>query len=131
MGSGQINLFRQGSGRPVLVLHAAGGSGVWNPYLERLSEHFDVLAPDHPGFGLSDELLEIQTMADLVQHYVTLLDELGIDRLDVVGASFGGWIAAEIASTIPERVEHLVLQAPAGLHIPEARPTCSPWLRRT
>jgi len=122
VGSGEINLFRQGVGRPVVVLHAAGGAGAWNPYLERLSEHFDVIAPDHPGFGASDELPEVRTMSDLVDHYLTLLDQLGLDRFDLVGASFGGWLAAELASTIPDRIDHLVLMAPAGLHIPDAPP---------
>jgi pimeloyl-ACP methyl ester carboxylesterase len=120
LGSGEVNLFRQGTGRPVVVLHAAGGAGAWNPYLEQLSQHFDVIAPDHPGFGLSDELPEVATMDDLVRHYVALVDLLGLDRFDLVGASFGGWLAAEIASTVPERIDRLVLMAPGGLHLPEA-----------
>ncbi|GAB3347306.1 alpha/beta fold hydrolase [Modestobacter lapidis] len=119
-GSGEINLFRQGTGRPVVVLHAAGGAGAWNPYLEQLSQHFDVIAPDHPGFGLSDELPEVATMELLVQHYVALFDTLGLDRFDLVGSSFGGWIAAEIASTVPDRIDRLILMAPAGLHLPDA-----------
>jgi pimeloyl-ACP methyl ester carboxylesterase len=122
MGSGEINLFRQGSGRPTLVLHAAGGAGAWNPYLERLSQHADVLAPDHPGFGQSDELPEIETVPQIAQHYVRLLDALGLERIDLVAASFGGWIAAELAATAPERVERLVLMAPAGLRVPGADP---------
>jgi pimeloyl-ACP methyl ester carboxylesterase len=122
LGSGEINLFRQGAGRPVVVLHAAGGAGAWNPYLEQLSEHFDVIAPDHPGFGLSDELPEVASMAELVEHYVALLDVLGLDRIDLVGASFGGWLAAELASSVPDRVERLVLMAPAGLHVADAPP---------
>jgi pimeloyl-ACP methyl ester carboxylesterase len=122
MGSGEVNLFRRGSGRPVVVLHAAGGAGAWNPYLQRLSEHFDVLAPDHPGFGRSDELPEIETVPQLAQHYVRLLDALGLERIDLVGASFGGWIAAELAAAAPDRVERLVLMAPAGLSVPGAEP---------
>jgi pimeloyl-ACP methyl ester carboxylesterase len=122
MGSGEISLFRQGSGRPVLFLHAAGGAGHWEPFHERMAQSVDLIAPDHPGFGRSDELPEVATMADLVQHYLRLLDELGIDRFDLVGASFGGWTAAELASTIPDRVEHLVLMAPAGLQVPDAPP---------
>jgi pimeloyl-ACP methyl ester carboxylesterase len=122
MGSGAVNLFRKGSGRTVLVLHAAGGAGAWNPYLEQLSEHFDVIAPDHPGFGLSDELPEVESVPQLASHYVAVLEELGVDRFDLVGASFGGWVAAELASSVPERIEHLVLMAPAGLHVPDAPP---------
>jgi len=122
MGSGAVNLFRKGSGPTVLVLHAAGGAGAWNPYLDRLSGHFDVIAPDHPGFGLSDELPEISSVPQLVPHYVDLLERLGVERFALVGASFGGWVAAELASDVPQRVEQLVLMAPAGLHVPEAPP---------
>jgi pimeloyl-ACP methyl ester carboxylesterase len=119
---GVSSLFRQGAGAPVLVLHAAGGAGMWNPYLERLSERFDVIAPDHPGFGLSPGLEGVDSIATLVEHYISLLDSLQLDRVSVVGASLGGWLAAEIASTVPERIDRLVLMAPPGIHIPEAPP---------
>jgi pimeloyl-ACP methyl ester carboxylesterase len=115
-------MFRRGAGAPLLVLHAAGGAGMWNPYLDRLSDHFDVIAPDHPGFGLSPSLEGVDSIATLVEHYLSLLDGLGLDRLHVVGASLGGWLAAEIASTQPERVERLVLMAPPGILVPKAPP---------
>jgi pimeloyl-ACP methyl ester carboxylesterase len=119
---GTVSMFRQGTGDPVLVLHAAGGAGLWNPYLERLSEHFDVIAPDHPGFGLSPELEGVDSIASLVEHYISLLDTLKLERVSVVGASLGGWLAAEIASTEPTRVDRLVLMAPPGILIPETPP---------
>ncbi|MDY7104776.1 MAG: alpha/beta fold hydrolase [Actinomycetota bacterium] len=121
-GSGTISMFRRGQGPPLLALHAAGGAGEWNEFLELLSAHHDVIAPDHPGFGRSDDLPEVDSMARLVAHYVRLLDDLGLDQVDVVGASFGGWIAAELASTVPDRVRRLVLMAPAGLDVPGAPP---------
>ena len=119
---GVSSLFRQGVGPPVLVLHAAGGAGMWNPYLDRLSENFDVIAPDHPGFGSSPALDGVDSIATLVEHYLSLLDSLGLDRVHVVGASLGGWLAAEIACTAPERIDRLVLMAPPGILIPEAPP---------
>ncbi len=119
---GVSSLFRQGVGPPVLVLHAAGGAGMWNPYLDRLSENFDVIAPDHPGFGLSPALDGVDSIATLVEHYLSLLDSLGLDRVHVVGASLGGWLAAEIACTAPARIDRLVLMAPPGILIPEAPP---------
>ena len=45
---------RAGTGQPVLFLHGAGGLPGWQPFLARLSERYDVLAPDHPGYGQSD-----------------------------------------------------------------------------
>lgn len=122
VGAGETRLLRAGSGPPLLFLHAAGGGG-WTPFLETLSSEFDVLAPDHPGFDESERTDEIEGVDDLVYHYLRLLDQLEIERPVVVGASLGGWIAAELAVHSPHRVGKLVLLSPAGLRIPEAPPT--------
>ena len=58
-------------------------------------------------------------MDNLVYHYLDVMDQLGLDRPHVVGASFGGWIAAELAVAAPHRIGSLVLLAPAGLRLPE------------
>lgn len=116
---GRVHLLRGGSGTPVLFLHAAGGAGQWHPFLDELSGHFEVFAPDHPGFGGSDELPDVEAMDDLVFHYLDVLDELKLARPQVVGASFGGWIAAELAIAAPHRIGSLVLLSPAGLRLPE------------
>jgi pimeloyl-ACP methyl ester carboxylesterase len=116
---GSIQLFRHGEGRPLLFLHAAGGAGVWHEFLERLSAGFDVVAPAHPGFGPSDELPEVEDMTDLVYHYIDVIDRLGLERPDIVGASFGGWIAAELAVAAPDRVGSLTLLGPVGLRLPD------------
>ena len=97
---------------------------MWSPYLERLSERFDVLAPDHPGFGLSPVLAEVDSMSMLVEHYLSLLDGLGLDNVSVVGASFGGWLAAEIAS-MRDRSTALRRRRPPGRRSRTLRrPTC-------
>ncbi|HZD65275.1 MAG TPA: alpha/beta fold hydrolase [Acidimicrobiales bacterium] len=119
IGSGAISYFRAGSGRPVLFLHGGGGAGEWNPYHQALSGQVDLIAPDHPGFGLSDDLPELRDVDDLVYHYLDVLDAFGLAQVDLVGASFGGWIAAELAVHSPERFRRLVLLAPVGLRIPE------------
>jgi pimeloyl-ACP methyl ester carboxylesterase len=121
VGAGEVRLLRAGSGPALLFLHAAGGGG-WTPFLDGLSQHHDVLAPDHPGFDESDANDEVEGVDDLVYHYLRLLDELGIEQATVVGASLGGWIAAELAVHSPHRVSRLVLLSPAGLRIPEAPP---------
>jgi pimeloyl-ACP methyl ester carboxylesterase len=121
VGDGAVRLLRAGSGPPLLFLHAAGGGG-WSPFLDGLSRSFDVLAPDHPGFDESEQTEEMEGIDDLVYHYLRLLDGLGIERATVVGASLGGWIAAEFAVHSPHRVQRLVLMSPAGLRIPEAPP---------
>ena len=116
----QVNLLRGGSGRPLLFLHGAGGAGVWLPFHGLLAQRCDVLAPDHPGFGLSGELEHIESLDDLVYHYLALLEQLGLDEVDVVGTSLGGWLAAELAVHSPRLVRRLVLLNAVGLDIWEA-----------
>lgn len=119
-GSGAVAYRRAGTGRPVLLLHSAGGANEWGPLQLGLAGTADLIAPDHPGFGLSDDLPELHTVDDLVYHYLDLLDGLGLAQVDVVGVSFGGWVAAELAMHSPERVRRLVLGAAVGLRVPEA-----------
>ncbi|MGD9764082.1 MAG: alpha/beta fold hydrolase [Candidatus Binatia bacterium] len=113
-----ITLHRAGEGEPLLYLHSAGAEATaWGPPMEQLAEHFDVIAPVHPGFPGSAGIDKVHHIADLVLHYVDLLDALHLRRAHVVGASLGGWIAAELASLYPERVAGLVLCGAAGLWI--------------
>ncbi len=120
LAGGRVHLLRGGTGEPVLFLHAAGGAGEWLPFHGLLaSAGFEVIAPDHPGFGKSDEFPEAEAMDDLVFHYLDVLDALGLDRPHVVGASFGGWIAAELAVYAPHRIGSLTLLSAAGLRLPE------------
>jgi pimeloyl-ACP methyl ester carboxylesterase len=117
---GRVHLLRGGTGEPVLFLHAAGGAGVWHPFHQALADAgFEVLAPDHPGFGKSGEFPEVDAIDDLVYHYLDVMDALGLARPHVVGASFGGWIAAELAVHSPHRIGSLTLLSAAGLRIPE------------
>lgn len=120
VGGGGVSYRRRGSGTPTLFLHSAGGSGEWGPFHDALAADRDLIIPDHPGFGGSDDYASLKTIDDLVYHYLDLLDALGLDRVDLIGASFGGWIAAELAVHSPERFPHVVLLGPAGLRIPGA-----------
>jgi pimeloyl-ACP methyl ester carboxylesterase len=120
LAGGRVHLLRGGVGEPVLFLHAAGGAGQWLEFHQRLADAgFEVIAPDHPGFGKSDDFPEAEAIDDLVYHYLDVLDALGLDRPHVVGASFGGWIAAELAVHSPHRIGSLTLLSAAGLRLPE------------
>ncbi len=119
LAGGRVHLFRAGSGEPLLFLHAAGGAGAWLDFHALLAASFDVIAPDHPGFGGSDDFPDLEAVDDLVFHYLDVMDALGLERPHVVGASFGGWIAAELAVTAPHRIASLVLLSPAGLRLPD------------
>ncbi|HUI27799.1 MAG TPA: alpha/beta hydrolase [Candidatus Kryptonia bacterium] len=113
----RTHLLHGGRGEPLLVLTAEFGSGVWHPYLDRLSAQFRVLAPDHLGFGESERPEWLDGIDDLVFHYVDLLDALEIRATAIIGVSVGGWIAAEFAVAHPERVRQLILVGAAGLKI--------------
>lgn len=119
LAGGRVHFLRGGDGPPLLFLHAAGGAGVWHEFHELLARHFTVFAPDHPGFGGSDEFADVEDMGDLVYHYLDVIDGLGLDRPHVVGGSFGGWLAAELAVAAPHAVGSLTLLSAAGLRLPE------------
>lgn len=113
----RTQLFKGGRGRPLLVLHPEFGAGMWAPYHDALAARFQVVAPDHLGFGGSDHPDWLDSIDDLVLHYVDLLDLLAIGRTSILGTSLGGWIAAAFAIAHPERVDRLVLAAPAGIRV--------------
>jgi len=110
----KIRMLSAGEGDPVLYLHGAGGL-FWDPLMDALAANHHVVAPEHPGAGVSQGLEHVEDLWDLVLYYNELLDQLGFERVTVVGHSFGGMVAAEIAATNPERVERLVLVSPLGL----------------
>jgi len=112
-----VDLLADGDGPPLLFLHGAGGAGRWLPFQERLATRFTVQFPSHPGHGGSPAADWIEDISDLAFHYLDLLDELGLERAHLVGASFGGWIAAEMAVMASHRLHSLVLIDPVGIKV--------------
>jgi len=117
VGGKAVQLFTGGQGPALLYLHGAGTSW-WMPVHDLLGARHRVYAPVHPGFGTSEGLEEIESMEDLVFHVVDVLDALGLERVDMVGLSLGGWLAAELALRHPGRVNRLVLVDAAGTRVP-------------
>lgn len=115
IGSAKIELFSKGTGRPILFLHAGQGLFGTGPVLEKLTQAGRILVPSHPGFGGSSLPPEINTVDDLAYLYLDLLDSLDLHDVVLVGASFGGWIAAEIAIKSTQRLGHLVLIDSLGI----------------
>ena len=105
-----------GSGSPVVFLHPAGGPG-WDPFLDALAERHTVYAPDHPGTGNTarDAIHRVPSLWDLVLIYDELLDALELPSVPIVGSSFGGMMACELAAHRPDRVSKMVLIDPIGL----------------
>ncbi|HKU94945.1 MAG TPA: alpha/beta fold hydrolase, partial [Vineibacter sp.] len=104
----------KGEGPPLVYLHGLLGQA-WDGLLDGLSATRRVYAPAHAGADEPDELRGISGMHDLVLYYDDVLDALGLDRIDLVGHSFGGMVAAEIAAARPDRVRRLVLIDALGL----------------
>jgi pimeloyl-ACP methyl ester carboxylesterase len=112
-----IHIRSEGAGPPLLFLHGAGGAGRWLTFQERLAARCTVHFPSHPGHGGSPAAEWIEHVSDLAFHYLDLLDTLGVERVHLVGASFGGWIAAEIATMASARLASLVLIDPVGIKV--------------
>jgi pimeloyl-ACP methyl ester carboxylesterase len=109
--------MRGGGGAPLLFLHGASGAGPWSPMMARLAERYDVIVPEHPGFGASDTPDWLDNIHDLAHFYVDFVRALGLDKVHLVGISLGGWIAAEMAVRSTRNIATLTLASAAGLHV--------------
>lgn len=110
-----IRLFRGGTGQPLVFLHGAGGHTGWMAFLDELATRFAVFAPEHPGFGQSDDPPWLDEIGDLAYFHLDLLRTLGLDRVHLMGTSLGGWVAAEMAVRSTQRLASLSLVGAVGI----------------
>jgi pimeloyl-ACP methyl ester carboxylesterase len=117
----QLEVLRAGrarsSGRPILLLHGINNISPKAPFLAPLAEYGEVIAPSLPGFGLSPRPDDFDTMYDLVHLILAVLDEIPSEQITMIGFSFGGWIAAEVAVCRPRQLDRLILVDPVGLKL--------------
>lgn len=113
----KLNVRRGGGGEPLLYLHGVQGLNGYEPGLAALAGDFDVIAPDHPGFGKSDLTSTVDDIGDMALFYLDLLDVLELEQVNVVGQCIGGWLALEIAIRNTSRIKSLVLVNSAGLRV--------------
>lgn len=117
------NYHDRGTGAPVLLIHGSGpGVSAWANWrlaIPELARRHRVIAPDILGFGYTERpdgaRYDAETWLD---HLVGLLDALGLDRVSVVGNSFGGSLALRLATRYPGRVSKLVLMGSVGVLFP-------------
>ncbi|WP_112267515.1 alpha/beta fold hydrolase [Lentzea terrae] len=102
-----------------LLLHGGGGVHTMTKFADLLAERTgsEVLLPTHPGFGGTPWPAELTGVAELARHYVTMLDELDHTGVTVLGNSFGGWLAAEIALLHSPRVSAAVIVNGIGVEV--------------
>lgn len=119
-GSFNTNYHDIGSGEVVVLIHGSG-PGVssyanWRFTMPELAKKFRVIAPDMVGFGYSDRPENIIYSMDVwVQQIIDLMDALGLQKVNLVGNSFGGALALALAIRYPNRFEKIVLMGAVGV----------------
>ncbi len=117
----RIRFMEAGEGTPLVHLHGAGGMRL-TPAHDLLSRHHRVIAFEMPGFGQSPENTRTRTMAELAATMGAAVTALGIEKFNLMGTSFGGKTGLWLAAQQPDRVQTLVLEAPAAIRPPGSRP---------
>jgi len=115
LGEIELELHEAGDGPPLLFLHSGGGFEPEDAFVAMLARRYRVIAPSHPGFGHSSLPDWMDSIDDIAHVHLELMDRLGLRRVKMIGCSIGGWIAAELATKTPDRIEKLVLVGPEGV----------------
>ncbi len=117
IGGIELEVLRRGQGAPLLLLHGMDTVSPQARFLDPLGRHAEIIAPSSPGFGNTRRPPDFDTIYDLVHLYLAVLDELPYERVALMGLSFGGWLAAEVAVACSHRIAKLVLVDPVGIKI--------------
>jgi len=113
----RVEWLERGSGPPVLFLDPGIGVAPDAPVLDRLAAKARVIVVSHPGFGRSEQPKDMTNVDDLAYFHLDLMDELRLDGVTLIGVSFGGWVASEIAIKSTARIARLVLADALGIKI--------------
>jgi pimeloyl-ACP methyl ester carboxylesterase len=119
-----LEVFRRGSEAAprLLFLHDLDYlNHTDHPFVASLAERWQVLAPSHPGFGNSPLPEDFDSIDDLAYFYLDMLNEVG--PVHLVGAGFGGWIAAEVAIRCTHAIRSLVLVDALGVKVSDRTTT--------
>jgi pimeloyl-ACP methyl ester carboxylesterase len=119
IGPVELTYADQGTGRNFLLLHGGAGPVSVSSFADLLSNDraARVLTPTHPGFlgtPRPDALRDVKGLAAL---YVTLIEDLELSDVTVIGNSIGGWIAAEVATLNSPRVSAVVIMDAVGIDV--------------
>ena len=121
-GAVTFKVLAAGHGAPLIYFHSYYERNAWSPFLDLLARSFSVYAPAHPGVAGSAGVETLDDLLDLTLAYDELLGALAIERAHLIGHSFGGMAAAELASVFPARAQSLMLVSPLGFWRNDAQP---------
>ncbi len=114
-----VHIDEWGNGRPVLILHGAAGPHSVSGLAEGLADQAHVLVPTHPGFEDTLRPDWFNSVDDLAFTYLDLLERLDLHDVVLIGLSFGGWTAAELAVLNTTRLSGLILIDAVGIQVDE------------
>jgi len=121
-GAVTFKVLAAGRGAPLVYFHSYYERSAWSPFLDVLARSFSVYAPTHPGVAGSTGIETLDDLLDLTLAYDELLGALGVERAHLVGHSFGGMMAAELAAVFPSRAQSVTLVSPLGFWRDDAQP---------
>lgn len=132
VGQGELTLLKGGAGQPVLVLHGIEGHEGWLAFHAELASSQTVIAPSHPGYGLTPAPAWITSIPHQAVFYHWYLQSagFGMHSVDLVGVGVGGWIAAHMAIMCGTPLRRLVLVDAAGIRPANEQPLdvfVTPW----
>lgn len=113
----ELDIEKTGNGPPLLYLHPEHFFHLQSPFLERLTADWTVYVPRHPGFDGRQPPSDFRRVEDLAYLYLDLVEQDGLDGVTLLGSSFGGWIALEMAVRNCTRLKGLCLIAPVGVKL--------------
>jgi pimeloyl-ACP methyl ester carboxylesterase len=122
-------IWEKGRGDPVFYLAGIAGLPRWTPFLDRLAETRRVVVPSLPGFPGAGGHDRLDGLIDWIAATLDLLEGAGLAGGDLIGASVGGTLAAEVAAVSPALIHRLVLIAPFGLYDRQS-PPLDLWAQR-
>lgn len=117
----RTNVYIGGEGRPLLWFHGGGGLTLGVSIHQALAREYQVYLVEHPGFGLSERPKWLLDFTDYNYFYRDFLTYFSLEKVHLVGHSFGGRVAVEFAVSHPHRVDKLVLICAAGLQVPDEK----------
>jgi pimeloyl-ACP methyl ester carboxylesterase len=112
-----VEVVRRGAGRPLVLLHGFQQIDPDAQFIKLLSQQTEVIAPSLPGFGRSTRPKDFETIYDIVNFCASFLDSLPYSKVALMGFSFGGWLAAELAVRRHPKVDRLILVDTVGIKI--------------